>query len=368
MRISNIQQGFFNIPLKSFWGRTTPILKQNNRQDTVSFSAGTGAEGSKMRKNLRGLNCPCCGIKMLSARDLKKALILPPDAPSEEAIACLTPYEEQMHSVEQNVFNILQFLSTVHPKKNLRELLDTVRDKHLEELHAEERKVIDRIRNVGTFLNEKDQERLNITLNEAEDLIINGNYDAVFARRAFIGKIGDVTADFKQKDIADTIFEISHELPRAGTSVSAFVVKYSEPNLITKKERNSHDIIQGLLSPSIATIEHVKARSPLAPNGGGENKMSNYILECARDNNMRECMPFRDFVKNNPQFYGEHLQRYIDAIITRLNNGELKGFERYPLQISRTLRRQSKGKIRLDISNLKLPEKKEPKYYKMPKS
>ena len=96
--------------------------------------------------------------------------------------------------------------------------------------------------------------------------------------------------------------------------------------------------------------------------------MSNYILECARDNNMRECMPFRDFVKNNPQFYGEHLQRYIDAIITRLNNGELKGFERYPLQISRTLRRQSKGKIRLDISNLKLPEKKEPKYYKMPKS
>ena len=340
---------------------------QDNLTDTITFSGGTGAEGTKMRKNLRGLNCPCCGIKMLNNKDIKRALLLPPQTPSKEYIPYLQQHEEQLHSVEKNVFDILNFLSLKYPEKNLRELLDTVRENHLEILHNEERKVIDRIRTVGGFLNNNDENKLNETLTEAEDLIINGNYDAVFARRAFIGKIGDVTADFEQKDIADTIFEIAHELPRAGTSVSAFIVKYSEKNPATNIERNAHDIILGLMSPSVATIEHVKARSPLAPNGGGENKMSNYILECARDNNMRECMPFRDFVKNNPQFYGENLQRYIDAIITRLNNGELKGFERYPLQISRTLRRQSKGQIRLDISKLDVPPQKKTHYNKLQK-
>ena len=85
-------------------------------------------------------------------------------------------------------------------------------------------------------------------------------------------------------------------------------------------------------------------------------KLKNYIFECAHDNNNRNCMPFWSFVKQNPQLYGQHAQKYIDAIIERLNRGELKGFERYPLLISRTLRRQSKGKIRLDISKLNLPQ------------
>ena len=191
------------------------------------------------------------------------------------------------------------------------------------------------------------------TIKEAEEEILNGDYDSTFKRRAFIGRIGDVVSTLPEKDAADKIFEIAHEIPRASNDVSAFVVKFSEKNPATGVERDSHDIIRALMIPSLGTIEHVRPRSPLVKNGGGANLMQNYIMECSRDNNLRDCMPFREFVKNYPQFFGDNIQKYIDVIIERLNNGELRGFENYPLQISRTLRRQTKGKIRLDISALR---------------
>ena len=351
MRLNSVNYNFFNNPFLNHEVNKKSDIPSDFAQAKLSFWGATGAEGSKMRKGLRGLNCPCCGIKMLYNRDLNRALALPPDAPSKDVIAVLNNYKDNMHETENNVFYMLKYLSKRYPKENLRQLLDKVRPRHLDMLLDEEKRVIGRIRAVGSFLNETEQEKLDNTLFEAE-AFLKGDYDNVFARRVFIGKIGDVTSNFEEKDIADTIFEISHELPRAGTSVSAFIVKFSQKNPKTGVERNSHDIIKGLLLPSMATVEHVKARSPLAPNGGGENKLSNYILECARDNNMRECMPFRDFVKKHPKFFGQHLQRYIDAIIAKLNRGELQGFENYPLQISRTLRRQTKGQIKLDISKL----------------
>lgn len=323
--------------------------------DVVSFSGGTGADGKRMRKRLAGIHCPCCGIKMLTPADIKKALILPPDSPSKEVIPVLKKYSNQLHEVEKSTLQLLEVLSNKYPEKNLRELFDAVRSENLISLYKDELKIIDRIKAVGSFLSEESKKKLDATLISAEDLIINGNYDSTFKRRAFIGKIGDVVYTLCEKDAADTIFEIAHEMPRAGNNRSAFIVKFSEKNPANGLERNSHDIIKAMMMPSLGTVEHVRAKSPLVKNGGGSNEMHNYIVECSRDNNMRDCMPFREFVKKHPQFYGENIQRYIDAIIEKLNHGELKGFENYPLQISRTLRRQSKGKIKLDISALNIP-------------
>ncbi len=335
-------------------------LYQNQGQDSymhIAFSGGTGADGSKMRKRLGGMHCPCCGIKMLTNHDIKRVLALPSDAPSKDVIPLLKRYENQLHDIEKGVFNIMEALSKKYPKCNLRQLLGIVRPVHLAALKEDEFAIIDRIKNVAAFLSAESQAKLTDTLSEAEGLILNKNYDSTFKRRAFIGKIGDLASEIKEKDAADTIFAIAHEMPRAGNNISAFIVKYSEKNPATGVDRDSHDIIQGLMMPSLGSIEHIRPQSP-SINGGGANKMHNYIIECSRDNNMRDCMPFWEFIRQNPQFYGEHVQRYIDAIIDRLNNGELQGFEHYPLQISRTLRRQSKGRIKLDISRLNLPKQK----------
>ena len=295
---------------------------------------------------------------MLSGSDVKRSLALPPHTPSAQVIPVLKRYEESLHDVEKGAFHLLEALSQEYPENNLRQLFDIVRPEHLKILQQDEQKIIDRIRTIGTYLSPASEEKLAITLNEAENFIKNDDHNSIFKRRMFIGKIGDVTTDLPEKDIGDTIFKIAHEMPRAGNSQSAFIVKYSEKNPANGVERDSHSIIQGILMPSVGTIEHVKARSPLVKKGGGANEMKNYMLECSQCNGMRNCMDFKDFVNCHPEFFGVHAQRYIDAIIERLNRGELYGFERYPLQISRTLRRQSKGKVKLDISKLNLPEHK----------
>ena len=66
-------------------------------------------------------------------------------------------------------------------------------------------------------------------------------------------------------------------------------------------------------------------------------------------------MPFFEFIELHPEFYGKHLQRYMDRVIHDINNGIVKGFENYPAKISKTLRKESKGKVKVDISKLNIP-------------
>ena len=326
----------------------------NSCFDNTNFSgSATGADGTKMRKALHGITCPCCGIKMLSTSDINSVLKFPPNEPSKNVIPALDKYKNQLHGVEKDIFYTLKALSVDYPDLNLRELLDMEREHSLKLLHDDENKIIGRIRKIGHFLSEDSMTKLEKTLSEAEQFINQPDLDSTFKRRVFIAKIADTTNILPEKDAAETIFDISHEIPRAGNNKAAFIVKYTEKKPSTGVERNAHDIIRGILYPSIGTIEHIKIRSPKFKHGGGKNNKSNYILECQRDNNMRDSKTFLEFVTGNPQFFGEYLQKYIDTIIDKLNNGKLKGFEDYPKQIARTLRYQSKGKIKIDISKLK---------------
>ena len=349
MRINSINYFLCN----NYNNSTLKNKPENN--NIIKFSgSSTGVEGSKMRKALYGITCPCCGIKMISTKDINSALKLPPDTPSKEVIPILAKYKNQLHGVEKDVFYTLKALSMDYPNLSLRQLLDMEREYSLKLLRNDENKIIERIRKIGHFISEKSMKKLEATIKEAEQFINQDGINSTFKRRVFIAKIADITKTLPEKDAAQTIFEIAHEIPRAGNSKPAFIVKYTEKKPSTGIERTSHDIIKGMLFPSIGTIEHVKIRSPKFRHGGGKNQRNNYILECQRDNNLRDSMPFIEFIKTNPQFYGENLQKYIDTIIEKLNNGKLKGFEDYPAQIARTLRYQSKGKIKIDISKLKI--------------
>jgi len=320
-------------------------------QKEVNFS-GTGVDGNKMRKNLTGITCPCCGIVMLSNKEIQKVLNIANETPSSILIPVLKKYEESMHPVEKEIFKLLENLSKNYPAYTLRELLETQRTKNKILLHKEENLIINKIKDISSTLSSKSQKILNKTLNEAEKLLKNDSYDNVFKRKVFLGKIKSSVYEFPEKATANTIVSIARKLPRAGTSKSAFIVKYTQKKPSTGQERTSQDIVFAILSPSLATIEHVKVRSPLIDNGGGANAMHNYLLECKRDNNLRDSMPLLSFIQNNPEFYGPHLQKYIDTIIEKINKGTLKGFDDYPTEIAKTLKTQSKGKINIDLSKL----------------
>lgn len=336
--------------------KTYPLLPKRQPYAADNFCGRIGIDGTKMQRQFANFPCPSCGIQMLTYKETKQLFNMPDNTPSAKVIPLLEKFEKSMHPVEKEVFNILKDLSKKYPKKNLRELLDTIRTPHLYHLHEEQNKILKRLNFVGYYLPEKSRKILEETLKETKEILDDKTYNEQFKRRVFVGKIKYATMDFPEEDVSAAIFKIAEEMPKASNSTSAFIVKHTEKKPSTGKERTSHDIIFALLAPSIGSIEHIKVRSKNIKDGGGKDTMSNYLLICARCNNNRSSTNFAEFLKTNPHLYGPHLRKYIDLVIQKLNEGKLKGFEKYLPAVAKTLKKESKGMLKIDISKLNIPD------------
>ena len=336
--------------------RPKPFSQRTFANSSPAFQGRIGADGYRMQKSFAHYPCPCCGIeKMLTYKDIRQIMYMSEHMPAKDVINALGKYENSMHDVEKEIFHILRWLSGKYPEKNLRELLDTQRPKHLQLLHERQNKIIDRLHFIGNFLSANSQKKLEETLKESQELLSDKTCNEQFKRRVFVGKIKYLTMGFPEEDLGETICKISEEMPKANNSVPAFIVKFTEKKPATGIERSPMDIVFAILYPSMGSIEHVKVRSRNICNGGGPDKMSNYLLECARDNNERSSMPLKDFIKLHPEFYGVHLQAYMDKAIEDINSGTVVGLEKYPEEIAKTLLDESDGKIKVDISKLNPP-------------
>ena len=349
MRISDIR--LFNLYKTNDFSFVHPETQNSN----LSFGR-YGIDGTKLQRFLEGFPCPCCGIKMLSFKDLKRPLNMPDNTPAQKIIPILARYEKSMHPVEKEVFGILKSLAKEYPQKNLRSLLDTQREKYLEILHLEQKDILRRLRNVSQFLSPKEEAKLEKTIKETEEILNDKNSTEQFKRRIFVGKIKYASMNFKEKDAVKRIFEIAEEMPKASNNTAAFIVKHTEKKPATGQERTSGDIVWGLLSPSLATIEHIKVRSKNVINGGGKDEMGNFLIECSRDNNERSCLPLYEFVQLHPEYYGKRLQRHINLVAKKINETNAEYFAQYPQKVLKTLKKESQGTIsartpKIDIKN-----------------
>lgn len=339
----------------SYKNNKLPFSQSEAKKNDLSFGR-YGVDGTKLQRFLEGFPCPCCGIEMLSFKDLKRPLHMPENTPSEKIIPILSKYEKSMHPIEREVFDILKSLSKEYPKKNLRQLLDTQREKYLEILHMEQKNILRRLSYVSQFLSPQEEAKLEKTIKETEKILNDKNSTEQFKRRIFVGKIKYTSMNFKEKGVVKRIFEIAEEMPKASNNTAAFIVKHTEKKPATGQERTSNDIVWGLLSPSLATIEHIRVRSKNVTNGGGKDEMRNFLIECARDNNERSSMPLDEFARLHPEYYGRKLQRHINLVAQKINETNALYFAPYPKKVLRTLRKESKGTItartpKIDIKN-----------------
>ncbi len=345
-----------SINIFNLFGGQNPFLPlKNEKKADVSFGR-YGMDGGKVQRFFDGFPCPCCGIPMLSFKKIKQPLNMPDTTPAEQIIPILEKYKNNMHPVEREVFDIMKSLAKDYPKKNLRELLDTQRENYLEILHFEQLDILRRLRFMSQFLLPEEEVALAKTLNETEQILNDKTSNEQFKRRIFVGKVKYTAENFKDKGVVKRIFKIAEEMPKASNNTAAFIVKYTEKKPATGKERTSSDIVWGLLFPSIGTIEHIRPRTKRVRHGGGKDKMSNFILECARDNNDRSCMPLYVFAKQHPDYYGGHLQLFINLAAEKIKKQGATDFVRYPQQVIKTLRKESKGRInahipKIDIKN-----------------
>lgn len=280
-----------------------------------------------------------------------------PKARSKKMISELNKYEKSMHPIEHEVFTQLKRLHRNHPEKNLQELITVLRPNNVRRLKKIQNKILNDINLTAINLSKESKQKVLAVTNTVRKILEEG--PDPFKKKTFMREIAEVTRNLPEKEIADKIYRLATSVPSSGNDVSAFIVKYSGtvPDLVdgVYKEfpRSSREIAQRLLSPSVGTHEHIRANTPSKKgHARGESHPKNYLLQCYNCNNKRLNMPFDQWVRLHPEII-DNVQKYIDVIIDRINNNQIKNYAWYPVAVAKTLYEESKGLIKLDISKLK---------------
>ena len=160
-------------------------------------------------------------------------------------------------------------------------------------------------------------------------------------RRRMIKEFAELMNSCPEKEEISKIVSIVQHLPSSSNDLDSFFVKYANADAET--------IAKKLLESAKASIEHVRASSE-----SGADHASNFIVMCRKCNNDRGSIPYSEFIKENPAMV-KNSQKYIDRVISYLNNKYIFGFENYPYQIQKQLFEETDGVINLDISKYRKP-------------
>ena len=364
--LNPISVSFNKVQMPSFAQyQTNPIALNPLKSDTfehtqsvanISFTSVDNSIVGKAIRELGDVPCPYCGTRVINGKEISHFNEKTLGGASKNAVDMLKPFEDRMHPVEKQVFKIVEELSKKEPKKNVRELLDTVRPQHLEKVKKQEIDILGKLSKYGSknVQNKDDSNKLNNLINESVSIIEKQDENYIFRRRKFMEKLDKITVKMQDQEAAANIKQIAEELPKAQENISTFIVKYTQKDPKTKIEKTPYQIGIALVEPSVGSLEHIVPRHPQDKSKGGENKYSNYIYASREWNTKRQNMPLDQWVTKNPEIK-KHMQQYIDVVIDKINKGEaMKRCRVYPVLVAETLEKESKGLIKLDTSKLKL--------------
>ncbi|MDD3436912.1 MAG: hypothetical protein PHC64_07170 [Candidatus Gastranaerophilales bacterium] len=329
--------------------------------------------------SIKDLPCPCCGKLMIPMDVVNKELteqVL--SGTSRIAVRALKQFEKYMHGVEKTCFARIEEASRKSPRKSLQEILQGLRQESLKTLEPHQMAILEQVDKTGEALSPASKRKLNSLTAEARKLIKESSsvtYDpmtiddeaenlVIFRRKIFLHKIADWVENLPEQDkaVGAEIFKAAQKLKTAKDDPDALIVKYS--GVVTRKVegqyvtmlRTSYEIGQRLILPAVSTFEHVRPKSD-----GGSKELRNGLAECFGCNNARGGMPLEQWVKLHPEME-DNYQYYIDTIISLINSNTLhmrENLHHYPRLIAETLRSESNGRIKLNITGLKpLPEAK----------
>ncbi len=152
--------------------------------------------------------------------------------------------------------------------------------------------VIYRVQKIGERLDRQDIVRL---CEISKRMIEGKNVIIQFSNKDFMHDlVKKELASIKGTPLYYRMVYLANKLPNSSSSMRSFVAKH--------RYSNSDTIGYKLLEPSIATVEHVKARA-----NGGVDDLTNCVLACRADNNERGSMPqylyMNKWNKRNPQAF-----------------------------------------------------------------
>ena len=265
------------------------------------------------RKELKNLfnyhiPCLCCGREMLHP-DIYMSLMEKKElgGKASDAIKILEPFEDIMHPVERQVFNMFKTMAVKYPDKNFKELLNIKKDVHELALVKIRSSIFNKVSFYRRILPKKMARQLRKLMIKTNDIIFDPEPHKPFSRRIFIYKLKNIIRNLENKSVKEEIIKIARRLPRSSDEVCAFVVKNAR--------KKSEVIALNLIHPAVGTFEHLTPKCMQ-----GLNNSLNFALECSYCNNSRHHYPIPIQIEENP-YMPQNAQIQADKLIALSKKG-----------------------------------------------
>lgn len=304
-------------------------------------------------KNMRGVPCLCCGVKMIPYREYTanfNAKTLSGSA--KDAVKLLSRYRQNMHKTERVCLKRIRAIALKNPSKTLQEIVMDLRHDALKTLQSEQLWVLDKIEAIGKKkLSEAQLQNLTEFLNAQRAAILNTQAgEERFKRKKFLSKLRKVLDETIPPKVRQQIMNMANRLNNSKNDFNAFIVKYSE--------RSSTEIGQKLVRPSAKTNEHFVARKSVDGTRGTDDAW-NVGYTCQRCNGEdKGNITLSDWASAQRRMSKHKAQAYFDFFLDQISKG------RIPVEYISTLYRQAQtlisksgGKIKIDTTFRRLTDK-----------
>ena len=317
-----------------------------NKMDSLSWQANfipldIAFEGARRRtgdfelKNIKGLNCPSCGDKMMASGQATRYIADSEGKKGEDLQAHLQSGIEYFKPFEADIAKTLIGLSKENPEYTTKDIVKSQAHKYRPILEKQQKDIIGDMMNTVKPLETKKRERISDILRNEINIIDNSNDITHFKRSKFIKKINNIKfLTDKDKEIYDKLVEQANTMPTTHNNVNAFFVKYAR--------LSDSAIFKRLTNPSTATTEHVVPRAL-----GGPDATDNYIPMCEECNKTRGHMSYNEWFKVHPEM-PENLQNYlnkISEIIASPGFSHKKTYRDYPREIIEAVKVATEGEL-----------------------
>ena len=305
----------------------------------LGFTGVNKAAANFELKGVYDLNCPCCGEKMMTDKQIRvfKQSIQGRKGAGLEDI--LSQYQEYLRPTEASVAQTIISDAWQFPDLGLKQIVEFESKKSKKKLDVKQMGSIAKMRNMSKNASKDSRKAIHTVLDNAMQKIKQSTDEDHFKLSGFIDELKSIKHPARDNSCFEDLLEVATDMPNSHTSEDAFFVKYAR-----KKE---HEIAERLVSPSQITTEHIKPQSK-----DGENRRSNFIPLCEACNSTRGDMPYKKWIRLHPEM-PENFQKFINTIYQKIENGEIKesGWEDYIDDIIRTFAKETDEQVVLTKPN-----------------
>lgn len=267
---------------------------------------------------------------------------------TESLVNYLETFAPYMHKVEKVAFTEIKAAHMQAPEKSIRELIVSMRPKHIEIIKSEQLPILEEITKKSDNLPPLMEEQVNDLIEQTKLLINQDNLTHSFRKKIFIANLTSILAKDSQSATSQDIINLANSLPSSQNTISAFIVKYSGLKIDKHEralERTSEEIATRLVSPSFVSVDHILA---LNAKGAikGENVKSNAIYECVECNAKKANNDLATYI-DDPELMTYNAKKQLNLMIEETNKSKNAQDAAYIIDVTNTLNKVSRGKINL---------------------